>query len=97
MFVETEVVADGDQWSVTDDLAVRPEHNMNASAKIQVFIARSTNDRMSPNHGSFILENTRMIVDHASPFVLVGINTDATVTNSDGDNRIKCCRCICFE
>ena len=42
MFIEAEVITHCDQRSVTDNLAIWTEHDLQASAEIQVFIARTT-------------------------------------------------------
>ena len=43
MLVETDIIAYRYQYPVSEDLGVRSEHELQASAKIQVFITRPTN------------------------------------------------------
>ena len=43
MLIEAEVITHCNQRPVTENLGIRSEHHLQASAKIQVFVARSTN------------------------------------------------------
>jgi hypothetical protein len=48
MLIEAEVITYCNHWPITENLGIRREHHLQASAEIQVFIARSTNKCMSP-------------------------------------------------
>ncbi len=82
MLIEAEVITYGDQTSGTNHMTTGSEHELNASAKIQVFIARSTDKSVSPYRVSIIPESTHVIVNEASPRFLSRINTDTTMNRS---------------
>lgn len=82
MLVETEVITYCNHRPVTEDLSIRSEHDLKTAAKIQVFIARSANKCMSPSKVFPFLESSRMIVNHACPWIIVGIDTDTSVNDS---------------
>ena len=87
MLIEAEVITYCDQWSVAYDLGIGSEHDLKASAKIQVFIAGSTHKGMSPNRVGIIPESTHMVINQASPRIFASINTDTTVNRTSDISR----------
>ena len=79
MLIEAEVITHGNQTSGTNHMTTGSEHELNASAKIQVFIACSTNKSVSPYRVGIIPESTHMVVNKASPRLFSGINTDTAM------------------
>ena len=87
MLIEAEVITHCNQRTVTEHLAIGSEHHLQASTKIQVFVARSTNKRMPPNGISIIPESPHMIVYKACPRIFARINTDPSMNGSCYINR----------
>ena len=65
MLVEAEVITYSNQRPITKNLGIRCEHHLQTSAKIQVFITRSTNECMPPNGVTIVSESPHMIVDQS--------------------------------
>ena len=57
MLIKAEVITYCNQWPITENLGIRCEHHLQTSAEIQVFIARSTNECMSPNGVTIVSES----------------------------------------
>ena len=87
MLIKAEVITYCNQWPITENLGIRCEHHLQTSAEIQVFIARSTNECMSPNGVTIVSESPHMIVDQACPRIFACIHTNTAMNGSFYINR----------
>ena len=65
MLIKAEVITYCNQRPITEKLGIRCEHHLQTTAEIQVFIARSTNECMSPYRISIIPKCSYMIVNQS--------------------------------